>query len=124
MHTLLRKHEFVPLIKEILSRHKTITFSSFGKSNENFSFITDRIFEHILVVLFKSKYLCTNSTTALCKKHKLFLHLYITMHTLCTHDFAPLNKTESNWSEPTVIPVQRKSIFSHVQYTTISVSLH
>ena len=33
------------------------------------------------------------------------------MHTLCTHDFASLKKTEANWSEQTVISVQTKTNF-------------
>ena len=98
------------LKKETLSRNKSITLSTFGKPSKNF-FITGKTFKNIIIILFKSEYLCKISTSALCKAHQLFQHLNKCMYTLSKHNLKPLQSTNSNWSEQTVIPVQTKKDF-------------
>ena len=108
-----------------LGKNKKMRLSSSRSQNKNFSCIPDSMFPNILIILFKSEYICTQSastlfktfkseylckisTSALRVAHQLSQNSKKCTEAFHTHDFDSLKRPNLNWSEHTVIQVQKK----------------
>ena len=84
--------------------NKKIKFSKFGKTNKNYSFMSEVMFEHVLLILFKSKILCNNSLAILSAVHPLFQHLLNSSRRHEKFNISALKRIDENWSIQTTIP--------------------
>ena len=83
----------------------------FGRPSLNHSFTREKHFDDILIHLFKSQYLDTQSKSNLRDCHPLYDHLTKIIYTLKNHDFSPLTQINPNYATQTHIPAQRVKHF-------------
>eukprot|EP00978_Attheya_sp_CCMP212_P021912 scaffold64442_cov33-Attheya_sp.AAC.1 len=88
-----------------------LTPQGFGRPSLNHSFTREKYFDDILIHLFKSQYLDTQSTSNLRDCHPLYDHLTKIIYTLKNHDFSPLTKINPNYATQTHIPSYRVKHF-------------
>ena len=69
------------------------------------------MFEHVLLILFKSKILCNNSLAILSAVHPLFQHLLNSFRRHEKFDISALKRIDKNWSIQTTIPYVKKLNF-------------
>ena len=82
--------------------------SPFGKPSSSHSFVREKNFDNILLLLFKSGYCTYADTCNLCAVHPLYGHLYVTISRSISIDFTTLFFKDPEWESQTEIPFSKK----------------
>ena len=89
----------------------SLMLSEFGRPSRAHSFTSDVTFDHILIFLFKSKFLSHPSTSTVTSSHPLYLHLYHSIRKFESVDFSTLSTINTAYKDQLEIPLLRKQKF-------------
>jgi len=113
-HTLNSSHLFTTL-QNYYGTYPSSTkllLHTFGRPSTDHSFTSDMVFDpHVLIFIFKSKYLSQQDTKSILQTHPLYSHLHETMKNLQYLDFRPLSSIDENFATRTTIPFTRTRQF-------------
>ena len=71
--------------------------SGFGRPSKLHSFTSEATFDHILLFLFRSGFLCTSSLDSIFNVHPLYNHLYKSLLRALKVDFRPICEPNISW---------------------------
>ena len=83
----------------------------FGHPSKKHCFTSEVIFDHILVVIYKSNYLSHSEVTILNKCHLLYEHLYKTLQRTMSIDFRDINVPDPNYMDQTEVSREKQEKF-------------
>ena len=84
------------------------TLSPFAKPSSSHSFVKEKSFDNILLLLFKSGYCTYHDIQNLCAVHPLYGHLYVTISRSISIDFTTLFSQDPDWESQIKIPFSKK----------------
>ena len=93
------------------TKAELIIRGSFGRPNKNLSFVSEKTFNHVCLLLLKNRYLQHADLENLLSTHPLYKHLFNTLQWTIFQTFDKLKEDDPNFEEQKDISTTRRKMF-------------